>query len=58
MLGKGSIVNEWGETVGRYWFRSGMNKFSMNWNGCLTNGWTEDGLIAWAKKLDYYLIED
>jgi len=58
MLNKGSIVNEWGEVVGRYWYWSGMNRFSMNWLGCKSNGWTEEGLAAWANKLEYYLEED
>lgn len=58
MMIKGSIVNEWGDTVGRYWLRDGMGRYSVSWLGCRMDGYTEDGLNKWALKLDYYLVED
>lgn len=58
MLIKGRIVNEFGETVGRYWYREGQNRFSFIWHGCRFNGYTEEGLLAWADRLEYYLEED
>lgn len=57
-LYKGSIQNEFGETVGRYWTRDGQNRISFIWLGCRFNGYTEEGLRAWADRLEYYLVED
>ena len=55
---KGSIMNEFGETVGRYWMREGQNRISFIWCGNRFNGYTEEGLRAWADRLEYYLVED
>ena len=58
MLTKGSIVNEFGEVVGRYWWREGQNTISVSWLGVFTDGWTDEGLAKWATHLEYNLIED
>ena len=55
---KGSIMNEFGETVGRYWYREGQNRIYVVWLGCRLSGYTEEGLQAWADRLEYYLVEE
>lgn len=52
---KGNIVNEFGEKVGSFWFRSGMNAYTLCWHGIRRNGYTLEGIQAWADSLDYYV---
>lgn len=58
MMTRGKITNEYGDTVGRYWWRSGQNRFSFIWHGIRRNGYTEEGLIDWANRLEYNLEEE
>lgn len=58
MLFKGSIVNEFGDVVGRYWYREGMNALTINWCGIRADGFTDEGLKSWADRLEYQLVED
>lgn len=54
----GKIVNEFGEQVGSYWFRIWMNAWSFIWLGCRFNGYTLEGIAAWANRLGYHLEND
>ena len=57
MLNKGLILNEFGETVGKYWYRSGQGRFTRLWLGIRQDGYTEQGLVDWANHLEYQLQE-
>lgn len=52
---KGIIGNEFGDIVGRYWFRSGSGTYTLMWHGIRRDGWTLEGIQAWADRLGYWV---
>ena len=57
MLNKGIVIDEIGERCGEYWFRPGMNAFHLRWLNIHMDGYTEEGLYAWAERMGLCLIE-
>lgn len=49
----GDIVDEFGEKVGSFWYRDGQKSYSWTWHGLRRDGWTLEGIRAWADKLGY-----
>ena len=50
---KGIITNEFGEKVGSFWYRPSMMAYTLCWHGIRRNGWTLEGIQAWADRLEY-----
>ena len=54
---KGIITNEFGEKVGSFWYRPSMMAYTLCYHGIRRNGWTLEGIQAWADSLEYYIDE-
>ncbi len=52
---KGIITNEFGEKVGSFWFRAGMNAYCLRLYGHNSNGWTLEGIERKAMELELYV---
>ena len=49
-LTKGYLTNEFGDICGRYWYRDGMNAYTIRiWNRTF-NGYTEKGVYMFAEE--------
>lgn len=57
MLTKGKILNEFFETIGTYWYRPSMGRFTLRLYGVNRDGYTEEGIIAWCLTHDCYWEE-
>ena len=53
---KGEFHNEFGEVVGKFWYRPSTMSYTRIWHGLRSEGWTLEGLKKWADKLEYYLV--
>ena len=54
---KGKILDEFGEAVGRYWYREGSGTYTVYWYGIRKDGWTLEGIYDWANKMEYHIEE-
>ena len=57
MLNKGEILNEYGETIGTYWYRPSMDRYTLRLYGVNRNGYTEEGIINWCLTYNCYWTE-
>ena len=60
MMFKGEIVNEFGEVLGRYWFRSSTCHYALSlYHGAIRrDGLTEEGLCAYLDRLGLTPCDD
>ena len=58
MLDKGRILDDFGQPVGQYWYREGMNAYTIRWGTHVRNGYTEEGVWKFANSLGYQLLEE
>lgn len=54
---KGTIVNEFGEICGKYWYNHTTGMIDFVWLKLRFRGYTEHGFTNWLNKLDLYAME-
>lgn len=52
MMGKGKIVNEYGEIIGAYWFDYARNSYTLRLYHTNIHGYTPEGIIDWCNRYD------
>lgn len=52
---RGRLVNEFGEAVGKYWFRDGQNSYTLFLYGHRYNGYSLEGIYTLSDKLSLYI---
>jgi len=55
---KGHIEDEFGEVVGKFWYRPSMMSFTLQWHKVFRDGYTLEGIKQWADRLDYCVVSD
>ena len=55
LMTKGNLFNEFGEKVGSFWYRTGMNAYTLRLYRVNRNGYTLEGIQRKANDLDLYI---